>query len=95
LKLEGRTSNRDGIGAQIKLTAESGATQYVTVSTTGSYLSASDPRAHFGLGGDSTAKLIEIHWPSGVMQKLENVRANQILAVTEPAKSTGNVTAAR
>jgi hypothetical protein len=65
------------------------------VSTTGSYLSASDRRAHFGLGGDTTAKLIEIRWPSGVMQKLENVRANQILAVTEPAKSTGNVTASR
>jgi enediyne biosynthesis protein E4 len=95
LKLEGRTSNRDGIGAQIKLTAESGATQYLTVSTTGSYLSASDRRAHFGLGSEATAKQIEIRWPSGIVQKLENVRADQILAMTEPAKTTGNVTAAK
>jgi hypothetical protein len=91
LKLEGRTSNRDGIGAQIKLTSESGAPQYVTVNTTGSYLSASDRRAHFGLGSDGTAKLIEIRWPSGIVQKLENVRADQILTVTEPAKAPANL----
>jgi enediyne biosynthesis protein E4 len=95
LKLEGRTSNRDGLGAQIKLTPESGATQYVTVSTSGSYLSASDRRAHFGLGSEAAAKQIEIRWPSGIVQKLENVRADQILAVTEPAKTTGKVTAAK
>jgi hypothetical protein len=61
------------------------------VSTTGSYLSASDRRAHFGLGGDTTAKLVEIRWPTGIMQRIENVRANQILAVTEPANPANNV----
>jgi hypothetical protein len=95
LKLEGRTSNRDGIGAQIKLVSESGATQYVTVSTAGSYLSASDPRAHFGLGSDTTAKLIEIRWPSGIVQRLENVRADRILNVTEPPKNPVSVASAR
>ncbi len=84
LSLEGHKSNRDGIGAQVKLVSASGATQYATVSTTGSYLSASDRRIHFGLGTDTSAKSLEIRWPSGITQRLENVKANQILAVTEP-----------
>jgi len=95
LKLEGRTSNRDGIGAQIKLTSSSGAAQYVTVSTTGSYLSASDKRAHFGLGNDTAAKSIEIRWPSGIVQTLENISADQILNVTESAKSSNSISASR
>jgi len=95
LKLDGRTSNRDGIGAQIKLTSSSGATQYVTVSTTGSYLSASDRRAHFGLGSDTAAKSIEIRWPSGIVQKLEGVRADQILSVTEPARPSNGISTMR
>jgi len=95
LKLEGRTSNRDGIGAQIKLTSSAGGIQYVTVSTTGSYLSASDRRAHFGLGFDIVAKQIEIRWPSGIVQKLENVKADQILTVTEPAGHATSLTATK
>ena len=93
LKLEGRKSNRDGIGAEIKLTSSSGGQQYVTVSTTGSYLSASDRRAHFGLGSDISAKSIEIRWPSGIVQKMENVRADQIVNVTEPAQMRSKVIA--
>jgi hypothetical protein len=89
--LEGRTSNRDGIGAQIKLISASGAAQYLTVSTTGSYLSASDRRAHFGLAQDTTAKLIEIRWPGGIVQKLENVPADQILNVVEPSPISKSV----
>jgi enediyne biosynthesis protein E4 len=83
LSLVGHRSNRDGIGAVIKLTTSLGA-QYVTVTPAGSYLSSSDKRAHFGLGSDTGAKLIEIHWPSGIIQKLENVHADQILTVNEP-----------
>jgi enediyne biosynthesis protein E4 len=79
----GTASNRDGIGARIRLVGESGAQQFVTVSTASSYLSANDKRAHFGLGKDRTARLIEITWPSGTVQKLENVKADQILTVTE------------
>ena len=95
LKLEGHASNRDGIGAQIKLTSAGGATQWITVNTTGSYLSASDRRAHFGLGNDSTAKEIDIRWPSGIVQKLENVRADQTLAIEEPARKSDSVSAAQ
>jgi len=81
----GKKSNRDGIGSRVKVVAASGATQYFTVNTAVGYLSASDKRLIVGLGADTRAKLVEIRWPSGIVQKLENVKANQILKVTEPA----------
>jgi enediyne biosynthesis protein E4 len=84
LELVGHKSNRDAVGAVIKLTTSRGS-QWWTVSTTGSYLSANDKRAHFGLGADPEAKAIEIRWPSGVHQILEHVKADQILRIDEPA----------
>ena len=81
----GTKSNRDGIGARLKLTGESGKAQYGFVSAAGSYLSASDKRVHFGLGTDRSARLLEITWPSGTVQRIENVKADQVLAVREPA----------
>ncbi|MHB1701853.1 MAG: CRTAC1 family protein [Acidobacteriaceae bacterium] len=84
LRLVGHKSNRDGIGAVVKVTTSKGA-QYVMVSTTGSYLSSSDKRAHFGLGADASAKEVEIHWPSGIVQKMEQVAGGRILTVDEPA----------
>jgi len=86
LALTGHTSNRDAIGAEIKITTTHGS-QYTTVSTTGSYLSSNDKRAHFGLGADAVVKTVEIHWPSGIIQKLENVAGDQILKVDEPARA--------
>jgi enediyne biosynthesis protein E4 len=83
LSLVGHRSNRDGIGAVIKLTTSAGS-QYVTVTPAGSYLSSSDKRAHFGLGPDVAASQIEIHWPSGIIQKLENVHGDQIFTINEP-----------
>jgi hypothetical protein len=79
----GAKSNRDGIGTRIKLTGESGLVQYNAVTTAGSYASSSDKRAHFGLGRDSVVKEIELRWPSGTLQVLRNVKADQILKVTE------------
>ncbi len=81
----GVKSNRDGIGTQIKLTSASGAVQYNEVTTAGSYASSSDKRVHFGLGRDKMVKEIELRWPSGVVQVLHNVKADQILKVTEGA----------
>lgn len=86
LNLIGHRSNRDAIGAEIKLTTGAGS-QSVTVSTAGSYLSSGDKRAHFGLGTATSAKSIQIHWPSGVIQTLDNVHADQILTVDEPSTS--------
>jgi len=84
LDLIGTKSNRDGIGARIKQVGASGRTQYSFVSTASSYQSASDKRVHFGLGQDQQAKTIEIRWPSGIVQELSAVKANQFLKVTEP-----------
>jgi enediyne biosynthesis protein E4 len=80
----GTKSNRDGIGARIKIVSASGLTQYFTVNTAVGYLSASDKRVLAGLGKDSTAKVIEIRWPSGVVQKFENVKGRQYLKAVEP-----------
>jgi enediyne biosynthesis protein E4 len=82
----GTKSNRDGIGARVKVVSASGTTQYYTVNTAVGYLSASDKRVIAGLGEDATAKLIEIRWPSGIVQKFEDVRARQFLKAVEPAQ---------
>jgi len=79
----GTESNRDGIGTKIKITGESGLVQYNVVTTAGSYASSSDKRAHFGLGRDAVVKEIELRWPSGTVQVLRNVKADQILKATE------------
>ena len=82
----GTKSNRDGIGARVKVVSASGLTQYFTVNTAVGYLSASDKRLVVGLVSDVTAKLVEIRWPSGTIQRLENVKAGQFLRVTEPVQ---------
>ena len=84
LNLIGHKSNRDAIGAEVKLVSADGLPQYATVTPSGSYLSASERRVHFGLGPAKSAKSIEIRWPSGIRQRLENVAADQILTIDEP-----------
>jgi hypothetical protein len=79
----GTRSNRDGIGAKIKVTTPS-KTLHSHVNTAVGYGGASDPRVHFGLGDDAVVKKLEITWPSGTVQTLENVPADQVLVVTEP-----------
>jgi enediyne biosynthesis protein E4 len=83
IKTVGVRSNRDGIGTRIKVVSESGLTQYNHVTTAGSYASSSDRRVHFGLGADSKIKEIELRWPSGKMQTVRNVKADQILTIRE------------
>lgn len=87
LKLIGVKSNRDGIGAQVEILTDSGR-QYATVSTAGSYQSSSDRRVHFGLGSAAAVKSIRVRWPSGIVQTLEGVKADQILSVRETVPST-------
>jgi hypothetical protein len=83
LKLVGHKSNRDAIGAEVKMTTSIGS-QFATVTTASSYLSSSDKRVHFGLSTEAVAQTIEIRWPSGILQTLKNVKADQILQVDEP-----------
>lgn len=85
LKLVGHTSNRDALGAAIKVTTSTHS-QFATVTTASSYLSASDKRVHFGLGAEAIAETIEIRWPSGIVQTLRDVHANQVLQVEEPMR---------
>jgi len=94
LKLVGHTSNRDAIGAEVKLVTSQGS-QLETVTTASSYLSASDKRVHFGLGADAAAQSIEIRWPSGILQVLKDVRADQILQVDEPPRGDAGHAAAK
>ena len=83
LKLTGHKSNRDAIGAEVKVVTARGM-QVATVTTAGSYLSSSDKRVHFGLGPETNVQKVEIRWPSGILQTLRDVKADQILAVDEP-----------
>ena len=79
----GAASNRDGIGARIQLATASGLTQHAYVSTAGSYLSSGDKRVHFGLGKEDRIRSLEIAWPSGKVQRMENIAADQILTIRE------------
>ena len=80
--LEGSKSNRDGIGARIKLTTKN-AVQYNHMTSSVGYASSSHGPVHFGLGTDDTALTIEIQWPSGIVQTLKDVRADRVLSVKE------------
>lgn len=80
ITLRGTRSNRDGFGARVQV---NGQTRFAT--SAGSYLSASDKRLHFGLGTAEKAK-VEINWPSGIHQILNDVHADQFLEVREPEK---------
>jgi enediyne biosynthesis protein E4 len=84
MNLIGHKSNRDAIGASVKVITAQG-TQYATVTTAGSYLSCSDKRLHFGLGPETKVRAVEIHWPSGIAQSLKDISADQMLRVDEPA----------
>jgi hypothetical protein len=86
LKLVGKQSNRMGIGAQIHITTEDGASQWNEVTTAVGYTASSDSRVHFGLGKNRLIKDVEIRWPSGIKQVLHEVAADQILTVEEPQR---------
>jgi len=75
-------SNRSGIGARIYCTPEGGRRLMDEVRSGSGYISQSDLRAHFGLGTAQSADL-EIHWPSGQIDRLKGVKANQVIPVTE------------
>lgn len=84
IQLTGTTSNRDAIGATIKLTTASGRTLYNHVTTSVGFMSSSDRRVHFGLGSEREIASIDIGWPSGKRQRLADIQADQLLQVKEP-----------
>ncbi|MEE3258646.1 MAG: CRTAC1 family protein [Candidatus Latescibacterota bacterium] len=82
VKLVGAKSNRGGIGARLRLVAGGGA-QVRDIVSGSSFLSSEDPRAHFGLGRIATVDSLVVRWPSGTVQVLKGLRANQYLVVEE------------
>ena len=87
----GTKSNRDGIGAVVRVTSASGK-QWQMVRSGSSYCSQSELAPTFGLGQDKVVQTLEIEWPSGAKQKLTNVPTNQVVTVEEgkgivPAKA--------
>ena len=82
VQARGTTSNRSGIGAVVRITSASG-TQWQQVHSGSSYASQSELTLTFGLGADTRASKVEITWPSGKVQTLTNVPANQTVQVTE------------
>ncbi|HZU26547.1 MAG TPA: CRTAC1 family protein [Bryobacteraceae bacterium] len=85
IALQGTKSNRDGIGARIRLTTKT-LTQYNHMTTAVGYASSSAGPVHFGLGSDPVAQSVEIRWPSGIVQTLHDVPADRVVHVKEPAK---------
>lgn len=89
LKLEGTVSNRSAIGATVRLLATIKGQKFWQrrdVPGGGNFFSHSDQRPNFGLGDATNAETVRIEWPSGIVQELHNVTANQILTLTEPPK---------
>jgi len=88
IRTVGSKSNRDGIGARLKLT-DGGKVLLREVKAGSSYLSQSDLRVHFGMGEASRSERLEVRWPSGTVDVLQDVDANQILTITEGRGVTG------
>ena len=84
-KLEGTKSNRDGIGARIKVVTKSGP-QYNHMTTSSGYASSSAGPVHFGLGANGSVDLVEIHWPSGIVEQMKDVAGDRVVSVKEPQK---------
>ncbi len=86
--LRGAASNRDGIGARVKVTTPGGRTLYDWVNPSVGFLSSSSRQLHFGLGPESRVAEVEVRWPSGAVSRVSDVPANRVLLVEEapPAK---------
>jgi len=83
VRLEGTKSNRSAIGSRV-LVRYGAKVQAQTVMSQTSYLSANDPRLHFGLGNEKTAE-IEVHWPLGGVEVIRSVAANRLITIREGA----------
>ncbi|MCI0722815.1 MAG: CRTAC1 family protein [Acidobacteria bacterium] len=85
LRLQGSQSNRDGIGAQIRVVTR-GQSQLAEMMSGTSHMGGQGPFVQFGLGSARVADLLEIRWPSGAVQRFHNVPVNQILTIPEAGK---------
>jgi len=84
IRLTGSKSNRDGLGARICVTDGSGRKLYNHATTSVGYASSSEKIVRFGLGKELTVKTVEVRWPSGLVQTVENIAADRIVEIREP-----------
>jgi enediyne biosynthesis protein E4 len=82
IKTVGTKSNRDGIGARLKVKSGD-QVQFATVRSGESYLSGNDPRIHVGLGASRKVDELEIRWPSGQVDRIPDIPSNQRITVQE------------
>jgi hypothetical protein len=94
IRLRGDQENTEAIGARIRVTAAA-RTQLRDVKAGASYLSQNDLRVHVGLGAATSAEIIDVQWPSGRMETMRNVQANQIITIEEGAGITSRTAFAR
>jgi len=88
IKLAGRTPNRDGIGAELRIETAAGVQVRQLFNERG-IASSEPPLVYFGLGDDTAIKKLTIHWPRGQVQVLGNLPADQLLTISEPALPEG------
>jgi hypothetical protein len=86
LRLEGRRSNRDGLGALVRTRTPAGLVQTHLVTTSGSYQSASDRRVIVGLGSSDRVEALDVRWPSGAQQRLTGIVAGREVVLREPER---------
>ena len=86
VRLAGLASARDGQGARVRIQSAAIGEQVRYATTAGGYLSASDPRLHFGLGADARVDRLTVEWPSGAEQVLEDIEPDRLIALREPAQ---------
>jgi hypothetical protein len=87
--LTGRSSNRDGLGAIVRVTLPGGRTLHNHATTSVGYACSSEPLVRFGLGSARGVESAEIRWPSGIVQKLGPLGGDRIVRVTEPVPGDG------
>src|SRR5688572_755718 len=90
VRVIGTKSNRSGIGTRLTLTT-GGRRQLREVQSGSSYLTQNDLRAHFGLGAATRSERLEIRWPSGAMDVVQDLPANQVITVREGEGVVGRV----
>ncbi len=83
VELEGSVSNRDGIGAVVRVKSRQGVQYNLATSSVGYASSAAVP-VHFGLAGDEVVESVQVRWPSGTVQTVDDIRPNQVLHLREP-----------
>jgi hypothetical protein len=90
--LKGTRSNRQGIGAIVRVVDDRGRAQSGISSTASSYQSASDRRVHFGLGDATLVKHLEVRWPGGTVQVLSDLAADRVVEIVEPPAAEPDMT---